>query len=219
MVPILRTISVGGVFIALLLGALALTPAGNPRLPLMELGALVRHFDDRELPRWRRFVAEAAFIRAARSQDLRAFVPVASKPAAAKVEIVRVNSAPGDAHMLRRTLNGVAEATIPVDIGEASSTELPLAPREEIPLPIRRPEPIERAAPVERKAMHTENPPITEFTPHERPHHHFRHRRAKRAAKSAHFNLLQSLFGKHKQKRMRGTHTSRSQPPEPSAQN
>jgi hypothetical protein len=208
MVPFLRTISVGGVFIAFLLGALALTPAGNSRMPLAEIGALMRHFDDHELPHWRRFVAEAAFIRAARSQDLRAFVPGAPKPPDARIAILRVNNVPGGTRAPRRTLSAAAEATIPVDIGEASSTELPLRPREEIPLPIRRPEPVEHAAPAERRALHRENPPVSELKPHRRSHHHFRHRRAKRATKPAHFSLLRALFGSHKDKRTRKTHTT-----------
>lgn len=199
MVPILRTISVGGVLIALLLFVLALSPPGGSLTHLAGLDAPA--VDGREHAQWQRFVMPMALHRAAPLQDL---------------VTLRAGNAAGGTTALSGWMGAeAAAATIPLEIGEASSTELPLAPSEELPPVIMRPEPITSSQPAQRKAMRWVNPqppPVSEFKPQEsraapqktshRTAHHRHYRHASKSA-PAHFDLLEALFGTHKAKRTR----------------
>jgi len=114
MLPILRIIPVGGVFLAIMILVLALSPPGglNPALtiaalpargPLMQLG---------EHPEWRQFLILSAIRRAD--------------------ELNRLRDLPDDE---TGSITEIPSATIPIEIGEQSSTELPVtAPRENPPV-------------------------------------------------------------------------------------
>jgi hypothetical protein len=201
MVPILRTISVGGVLIALLLFVLALSPPGGSRARLMRLDAPAPPVDISEQTAWGHFVLPTVLRSPARLQDL---------------VILRVANPVGGAAAVSGWMGAAVEAaTIPVDIGEASSAELPLAPYEELPPVIMWLKPTESSAPRQRKAMRDlEPPPVSEIKPparraepREKPQRtsHLRHRRARKSTPPAHFDLLQALFGTHKDKRPRKT--------------
>ncbi len=142
MLPILRVIPVGGVLLAIAILILALNPPGDPRAHLTDVsatGALI----SRELhPEWPQFLMLAALRRADELNRLRALpdTPVPLPPeaplkAARPPEVVAVPNNATDAQPedVTGTIVQSPNASIPVDIGETSSTELPVIPREEQP--------------------------------------------------------------------------------------
>lgn len=138
MLPILRILPVGGVFLATLLLVLALDAPGPMRIPFTPhlspmrgpLIALDEH------PERRQFVIQAAIRRADELNRLRDLPNVAPPPAAqiARLPADRVDADP-DPDDVTGAIVRPRPATIPIDIGEASSIELPLAVPEE-PQPV-----------------------------------------------------------------------------------
>ena len=146
MLPILRMISVGGVFLAIAILGLALMPPGRPHMQFAIDDAAARGalIDQRAHPEWRQFLIHSALKRAGeieRLRDLPTVLPtelpkglsaataepnsqVAGLPAA------RHETMPDD---VTGSVNVAPAATIPIDIGETSSFELPVAPIEEKP--------------------------------------------------------------------------------------
>jgi hypothetical protein len=139
MLPILRIISVGGVLIAILLLVLARNSpnATATRLPAamtFARGPLIAGADH---PEWRDFLMQAAVQRAAEVKRLRELpdTPVRSNKVKAATTFIgfpldRDDADPDD------TTGAVpppAGSTLPVEIGEPSSMELPVAKREETP--------------------------------------------------------------------------------------
>jgi hypothetical protein len=131
MLPILRILPVGGVLLAILILVLALSPPDASRSPLTTTiaparGALV----DRERhPEVRQFIIQAALKRAdelnrlrelpdtpARSNNVRGAAKVAGLPGG------RNDAGPEDTG----TINESPSVSIPIEIGERSSTELPV---------------------------------------------------------------------------------------------
>lgn len=114
MLPILRIIPVGGVLLAIMILVLSLSPPSglNPGLAptaMLARGALMQI---NEHPEWRQFLLLAA----ARRAD----------------EINRLRELQDDESV---SVNEMTTATIPVEIGEKSSTELPvIAPAESLPV-------------------------------------------------------------------------------------
>lgn len=143
MLPILRILPVGGVFLAILLLVLALDAPGQMRMPFMPhlspmrgpLIALDEH------PERRQFVIQAAIRRAGEISRLRDLpdAPGRGAPAPPAAQIARLPAERIDADPDPDDVTGSIvqprPATIPIDIGEASSIELPLAVPEE-PLPV-----------------------------------------------------------------------------------
>ena len=140
MLPIFRVLPVGGVFLAILLLILALdapermhaqlTPRLSPmRGPLIALD---------EHPEWRQFLMRAAIRRADELSRLRGLLdkPVRSKaPAAlqiARLPAERIDTDPEPDDETGSIIQP-PPATIPIDIGEASSIELPVAAPDEPP--------------------------------------------------------------------------------------
>jgi hypothetical protein len=136
MLPILRIISVGGVLIAILLLVLARNSpnATATRLPAgmtFARGPLIAGADH---PEWRDFLMQAAVQRAAEIKRLRELpdTPVKAKAATTFIgfpldrDDVDVDDTTG-------AVPPPAGSTLPVEIGEPSSTELPVAKREETP--------------------------------------------------------------------------------------
>ncbi|HZT25048.1 MAG TPA: hypothetical protein VFA57_05020 [Pseudolabrys sp.] len=144
MLPILRVIPVGGVFLAIAILLLALNPSGDQRARLARgllpaTGALLAlEFH----PEWRQFLMQAAVRRADEINRLRQLpdtpVVVPKPPAAAKaVKPPSVAAVPNkrddsDPQDVTGTVQA-PDAAIPVDIGESSSTELPVLPQKDAP--------------------------------------------------------------------------------------
>jgi hypothetical protein len=183
MLPILRIIPVGGVILAILIVVLALEPPGGPRPVLTPShGALIAAD---EHPEWRQFLIQAAVRRADELSRLRELPDTPTRTGnppepAGKVAGLpgsRADSDPDDDQT--GTITDVPSMTIPVDIGDTSVFELPVAaPEEKLPAVK-----IPRKAPREsRKQM---------------PHRTVRHAKTKPKMTEpvAEFNLFDGLFG------------------------
>jgi len=150
MLPILRVIPVGGVLLAIAILILALNPPGDPRLrdaiaPLT--GVLILRDQH---PEWRQLLMLAAVRRADELRRLRELPdspvrtaqpeapPQAEKPP--EVAAVPDNRTDSDPEDIIGTIVQSPRAAIPLDIGETSSTELPVIPHEEQPPVIMTPE-------------------------------------------------------------------------------
>ena len=148
MLPILRILPVGGVLLAIVLLALALSSPDGSRAQLMPAVAPVRGamLERGEHPEWRQFLILAAIQRADELSRLRELpdTPTRSEPPPAAPKVAglptgRSDADPEDADVTGSVMQPPA-ATIPVDIGEASSFELPVAAPEETPPVIRTPQ-------------------------------------------------------------------------------
>ena len=143
MLPILRVIPVGGVLLAIAILILALNPPGDHRARLNGAfapmtGALI----SRELhPEWPQMLWRAALQRADELRRLRELpeTPVASAPLApapkaekpSDVAAVPESRTDADPEDVTGTIVQTPAVAMPVDIGETSSTELPVVPHEE----------------------------------------------------------------------------------------
>lgn len=158
MLPILRTISVGGLALAIAILGLALIPPSRPSLLLANgdatgRGALI---DRRNHPEWRQFLIVAALRRAdelgrlrllpgalsgspdmppnlANDDSLAEFLRRAPNADGAKVAGLPVERGEVGPDDETGSINVAPNATMPIDIGETSSFELPVAPAEEKP--------------------------------------------------------------------------------------
>jgi hypothetical protein len=144
MLPILRMISVGGVLLAIVILALALSPPGGSHRQFASLRAPVRGalIELGEHPEWRQLLILAAVRRAGELERLRELpdtpirlpevpdlAPV-DLPAVAGLPAYRIEADPDDE---TGSINAATSRTIPIEIGEPSSTELPVMPVEENP--------------------------------------------------------------------------------------
>lgn len=151
MLPILRTISVGGVFLAITILGLALIPPGRSHLQFAAddqpaRGALI---DRSAHPEWRQFLIQAALKRADEIDRLRDLpdgradmgngATTATAKAADKLAGLPVALDEADVEEQTGAINVAPSATIPIDIGATSSSELPVAPVEEMPPVVRSP--------------------------------------------------------------------------------
>ena len=148
MLPILRILPVGGLLLAVMLVALALSSSGGSRAQLTPNVAPVRGamMERHEHPEWRQFLMQAAIQRADELNRLRELpdTPVRTEaaPAAPKVAGLPTERSDTDPEA-DDTTGSIAQppaATIPVDIGESSSVELPVAAPEEKPPVTRTPQ-------------------------------------------------------------------------------
>ncbi len=209
MLPILRIIPVGGVSLAILLLVLALSPPGGTRPPLTPTmmptrGVLITRSHH---PEWRQLLINAALRRAEELSELRLLpdspLPnTASEPGKAPTEDaqkppevagVPANQSDAQPEDVTGTIVQSPDAAIPVGIGEASSSELPVIPQEERPPVIRTPE---RSRPPQESLNVAPEPakPAPEGQKSTVRHT----RRARVTANSAapiQFNLFQALFG------------------------
>src|SRR5664280_756079 len=148
MLPMLRILPVGGVFLAIMLLVLALnSPAGThmqltPSVAPMRGAMIARD----EHPEWRQFLILAAIRRADELNRLRELPDTPTRtdaapaaPAAPKVAGLPTGRSDTDPEADDQTGSIVQPpaATIPIDIGETSSTELPVAAPEQQPPVIR----------------------------------------------------------------------------------
>jgi hypothetical protein len=139
MLPILRMISVGGVFLAIAILGLALMPPGRPHMQFAMDDAAARGalIDRRSHPEWRQFLIRSALRRADEIERLRDLPEDAPTAAAAEpnsriagLPAARNGSLPED---VTGSVNVAPAATMPIDIGETSSFELPVVPVDEKP--------------------------------------------------------------------------------------
>lgn len=154
MLPILRTISVGGVLLAITILGLALIPPGRSHMQFSATdaparGALIRQY---EHPEWRQFLLLAAMRRAEELDRLSALPNASDWPEIPDVPLDYVPEHPPALPQLESKVAGLPvahdetgsedvtgstsiapSATMPIDIGEASSSELPVTPVEEKP--------------------------------------------------------------------------------------
>lgn len=135
MLPILRTISVGGVFLAITILGLALMPPGRPHMQfaLDDTAARGALIDGRAHPEWRQFLIHSALKRANEIERLRGLpedAPAEPNSQVAGLPAAHDETVPED---LTGSVNVAPAATMPIDIGETSSFELPVAPVDERP--------------------------------------------------------------------------------------
>ncbi len=162
MLPMLRIIPVGGVFLAIMILVLALSPpdGSHQRMAsaVMPARGPLQQID--EHPEWRQFLILAAVRRADElgrlrdlpdtpvREDVKEEAQAGEKLAGLPVE--RNDTDPDD------TTGTIAElpgATIPIDIGETSSTELPTAVPDEKP-PVIKPRRVKAPSESRRKPVH-----------------------------------------------------------------
>jgi len=198
MLPILRILPVGGVFLAIFLLVLALNPPASRHAQLTPgvvpiHGAMIARDDH---PEWRQFLMLAAIRRAEELNRLRELPDIPTitapqppakmdgalePPEVAGLPATRGDSDP-DADDATGSIVQQPAATIPIDIGETSSFELPVGKPEEQPPVIRAPQRVKS-----RNESRIERAP--------------RARRAKAKAKAEPpFNLFDTLFGTQKTK-------------------
>jgi hypothetical protein len=144
MLPILRVVPVGGVLLAIMLLVLALSPPDGSRAQLKANvvplhGALIERA---EHPEWRQFLILAAIRRAEELNRLRELPGMPARtgtaPKVAGLPTDRSDADPDDDQT--GSIVQSTPATIPIEIGEPSSTELPVAAPEERPPVVRTPE-------------------------------------------------------------------------------
>ena len=179
MLPILRILPVGGVLLAILVLVLALSPPDASRSPLAAAiaparGALV---DRDRHPEVRQFLILAALKRDKELKSLRDLpdTPTRSEsPQVAGLPSTRSDSDPDETGTITET-PGV---TIPVEIGEPSSTELPISLQGESTPEVKNPE---------RTKLQREN--------RRRTVHRTHHPRTTADTTRPQFDLLEVLFG------------------------
>jgi hypothetical protein len=206
MLPILRVIPVGGVLLAIAILILALNPPGGSRGHLTGAGgALIAR---EQHPEWPQFLLLAAARRAVELNRLlelpdttvRSEPPPAPPQAAQPPEVAAVPASRNDADPedVTGTIAQPPGTAMPVEIGETSSTELPVIPHEERPPVIMMPE---RAKPPRESNAAPEQaeprPADAATTP--QPVKPRRARRAKpvpaKQQASAQINFFEALFG------------------------
>lgn len=203
MLPILRILPVGGVLLAILLLVLALKVPGDRALPPATLTARGPQLDHNEDPQWRQVAIQAALRRAReliRLRDLpdtpmRSETPapqvsepeppvleqsiVVEPPKVAGLPIDRMDADP-DADDITGSIEEPPGATIPIEIGAASSSELPVVLPEERPAIIHTPE---RAKPAHESRRKRPHRPAQPKAPKQQP--------------SPQVSFLDQLFGPH----------------------
>jgi hypothetical protein len=158
MLPLLRLATVGGVFIAMIaLGlGLSLPVPSYARIPVSESPARGPLLDTAEHPEWRQFLILAAVRRAGELETLR-HLPDRSATAKPARRVAGLPAERMDADPDNEQTGSIVQApsaSIPMDIGETSSTELPVSvPEEERPPVTKIPEHAKPAKESQRKTI------------------------------------------------------------------
>jgi hypothetical protein len=139
MLPILRIIPVGGVLLAIMILVLSLSPPSGLNPGLMPAASLARGamMQLGEHPEWRQFLFLAATRRADELNSLRDLpdMPVRGDRAAGKTAGLPAERSAAEPDDETGSISPTSTATIPIEIGEPSSTELPVtAPAEILPV-------------------------------------------------------------------------------------
>jgi hypothetical protein len=164
MLPILRILPVGGVLLAILILVLALSPPDGSRSPMAATiaparGALV---DRDRHPEVRQFLILAALKRADELNRLRVLpdTPAYSDNAQSKVAGLPNDRSDTDPEETV-SINETPSASIPVEIGEPSSFELPVTSQEESAPAVRKPEPAKPEREIRRRGAHRARHKVT----------------------------------------------------------
>jgi len=181
MLPILRIIPMGGVFLAIMILALALNPPGVVRSALPPFAAHGALMAREEHPEWRQFIILAAARRADELARLRELpgMPARSDGTRDLEKFAGLPLGHGDADPNDETGSIADVPAMSMEIGETSSTELPMnVQQEEQPPVVRAPE--RARAPKDNQT---------------RIKHHFHHAKLKATPEAAPLNLLEVIFG------------------------
>lgn len=210
MLPILRIIPVGGVLLAIMILVLALSPPSGlhsalPPVAIAARGALMAR---EEHPEWRQLLILAATRRAdelfrlrdlpgmpARNDSAKAAEKIADKFAG---KFAGLPAGRGDADPDDDTgsIADIPAMTMPMEIGETSSTELPVEAREEMPPVIKTPGRVNAPKDSRKRAKH--------------PIHHAKLRAKPETAVP--LNLLEAIFGGPQSKPLAAGSAQTSQP-------
>jgi hypothetical protein len=179
MLPVLRILPVGGVLLAILVLVLALSPPDASRSPLAAAiaparGALV---DRDRHPEVRQFLILAALKRDKELKSLRELPDTPTRSESTQVAGLPSNRSDTDPDETG-TITETPGVTIPVEIGEPSSTELPISLQGESTPEVKNPE---------RTKPQSEN--------RRRVVHRTRHPKTMADATQRQFDLLEVLFG------------------------
>jgi hypothetical protein len=159
MLPILRILPVGGVLLAIVILVLALSPPDGSRSSMTAAiaparGALV---DRDRHPEVRQFLILAALKRASELSRLRDLPdsPVRSDDPPEAAKIAGLPSERTDAEPEETApVNETPSVSIPIEIGEPSSAELPVASPEEAPPAIKNPEAAKTLREIRHRTVH-----------------------------------------------------------------
>ncbi|MGB8578472.1 MAG: hypothetical protein WCD56_18180 [Pseudolabrys sp.] len=164
MLPILRILAVGGVLLAILILVLALSPPDGSRSRMAATiaparGALV---DRDRHPEVRQFLILAALKRADELNRLRELpdTPARSDKAQSKVAGLPNDRSDTDPEETG-SINETPSVSIPVEIGEPSSFELPVTSQEESAPAARKPEPAKPERELRRRGVHRARHKVT----------------------------------------------------------
>jgi len=183
MLPILRIIPVGGVFLAIMILVLALNPPGGPHATSPPAGISARGalLQQDKHPEWRQFLMLAATRRADELNRLRDLpdIPAHGAQDTRKIAGLPASRSDADPDDETGTVADIPAVTLPIEIGETSSTELPVNAREEKP-------------PVIKSPGRVRAPKDSRAKPARRVHHA---KLRSLATKPEPFNLFEALFG------------------------
>ena len=200
MLPILRILPVGGVLLAILILVLALSPPDGSRSPLTTANAPARGalVDRDRHPEVRQFLILAALKRATELKRLRELAEMPTPSSSSQVAGLPTDRTDTDPEETG-SINETSSVSIPVEIGEPSSTELPVTSHEEDAPAVKNPEPAQPQREIRRRAAH-------------------RAHRTKAAAggttSAQQFNLFEALFGgqQHQQPAYKNQQASQQYP-------
>jgi hypothetical protein len=158
MLPILRILPVGGVVLAVMIVVLALNPLGGSNAAFEPAvfaarGALMQIA---EHPEWRQFLVQAALRRA---EELNRLRDLPDTPAdARKLAGLPVDRSDADPDDETGSINDMPSTTLPIEIGEPSSTELPVTAPKESPPVITTPERVKTPGESRKKGVYRARP-------------------------------------------------------------
>jgi hypothetical protein len=180
MLPILRILPVGGVLLAILILVLALSPPDGSRSPLITANAPARGalVDRDRHPEVRQFLILAALKRATELKRLRELAEMPTPSSSSQIAGLPTDRTDTDPEETGSIIEAPS-VSIPVEIGEPSSTELPVISREEDAPAVKNPEPAWSQRETRRRAAH-------------RVH---RTKAVAAATSAQQFNLFEALFG------------------------
>ncbi len=157
MLPIFRILPVGGLLLAILILVLALSPPDGSRAPLASAIVPSRSalLDRERQAEARQFLIHAALKRADELNRLR---ELPDTPARSDNERSTVASLPGDRSEADpeepASINEAPVISIPMEISEPSSAELPIAAREESPPATKKTEPAAKSQKESHRRIH-----------------------------------------------------------------
>ena len=159
MLPILRILPVGGVLLAIFILVLALIPPDGSRSSLNSSGPPARGalVDREKHPEVRQFLILAAVKRANELDRLRDLpdTPVRPEPPPEPPKVAALPAERSDAEPEESTVTPeTPDVTVPIEIGEPPSTEVPAATLEEAPPEVKKPEPDKAQREIRRRTVH-----------------------------------------------------------------